>query len=567
VKDFGTRLKKFFVLLGRKNLILLSLGILVGIGWFAVETGFVYILQLFFAAIGLITPAQFTFLPNLPKGLNFACVVLLVFAILRFAVNAARAYLAIVTQHGFVYRIRTMLSARALQGEVSLSSHDVLGLFSEVTNNGGYLVYNLTMLVVDAFASAFFLAAAFYIAPFQAMIGLTVILLAFWPIKYGVNRIGRLGKYVQEEWENVNYELSTAIKNKFLLKLYGTVGIEVARGERSLNTYFNHQKKYAFWFGFLTACPTLVGAFCIILVVLVSSKYSTISPMNLTAFLYIFMRLAQVGSETNSLLSLVRFYVPAVQVLYDWLYRKQPALPAESDGGRKLESIKSIRFANVDFAFDGRRVLSNLAFEISSGECLAIVGPSGSGKSTLLSVLLGLLRPIAGEVLVDNFAIAGLHPSWRDKIAYVGPDPFTIEGTLRENLLYGNKDRSVTDDRCWEILELVSLKKEISEIPQGLDFHLKSASRFSSGQLQRISIARALLRDFDVLIFDEGTANLDAATAGMILNRVRALTVKKIFIRVTHQGVSPNLEKVIDLESRDSALAQPLQAILPLDNG
>jgi ABC-type transport system involved in cytochrome bd biosynthesis fused ATPase/permease subunit len=157
--------------------------------------------------------------------------------------------------------------------------------------------------------------------------------------------------------------------------------------------------------------------------------------------------------------------------------------------------------------------------------------------------------------MINGYAMSELHPQWREKVAYVGPDPFTIAGTIRENLLYGNKTKNIDDAKIWEILEAVGLKEIFSELPSGLHFYLESATRFSTGQLQRLSIARALLRDFDILVFDEGTANLDAATAAMILSHVRDAVKNKIFIRVTHQSVNVSLEKIIELRT-DSLAAE-----------
>jgi ABC-type multidrug transport system fused ATPase/permease subunit len=544
------RLRKFIELLGRKNLVLLLLGIVVGMAWFATESGFVYVLQIFLSAIGLVPPStQLTFFQNLPHGLNFACGLLLLFAFFRFLTTVARASLAVAAQQGFVYHIRSQLLSRSLEGEVSLSAHDVLGLFSEITNNGGLLIYNLVMLVVHSCAVLFFTAVAFWLAPLQTVIGLAIFVLALWPIKYGVRSIGQLGQRVQEEWQEVNYNLSTAIKNKFFLKLYGTVGLEVERGERTLQTYFRHQRKFGLWLGLLNASPVLIGAISIVVVTYVGSKFSPISPMNLLAFLYIFMRMAQLGSETNTVLSSVRFYVPSFQALYDWLFRKQPIMPKDVEGVREISKIESVRFENVEFSFDRRSIFRDMNFEVKMGETLAIIGQSGSGKSTLLSVLLGLLQSSKGKVLINGHVLSNLHPRWREKVAYVGPDPFTIEGTIRENLLYGNRAPKVEDEKIWSAIETVGLKQDILESPEGIEFYLKSATRLSTGQLQRLSIARALLRDFDVLIFDEGTANLDAATSDMILSRVREIVNDKIFVRVTHQRVNEALEKIIELRS------------------
>jgi len=547
MSEFKVRVSKFIQLIGRRNVALLILSAVVGLGWFATETFFVYIIQIFLAAIGLISPVQLGFVSKLPKGIGFACLIFFIFAVVRFVVTVSRNFLANWVQQSFVNHIRKQLFESALSGDVSLSSHDVLNLFGEVTTNSGLLVYNLSLLVVDVCAAVFFLAAAFYIAPFETCVGMAILGIAVFPLKYGARKIGSIGLNVHEEITKAHFELSTAIKNKFLLKLYGKVDTEVTRGQKTLNTYFDHHKLFGLWSGILAAMPVFVGVLSVIAVTYASAEYSQIKPMRLIAFLYIFLRLAQVGGEANTVFSCVRFFIPSLQALYDWLYRVRPIAEKKPEGHVQISEIKEIRFKNVDFSFGHRPILSQMSFDVKKGQCLAIVGPSGSGKSTLLSVLLGLVFPQDGEVAVDGKPIEMIHSSWRDRVAYVGPDPFAIEGTLRENLLYGNKKQNVKDAEIWNAIELVELKKELAEAPGGLEYYLKSASRFSSGQLQRLSIARALLRDFDILIFDEGTANLDSLTAQKILATIRELTKNKIFIRVTHQGVNPDLEEVIEL--------------------
>lgn len=554
---YRLRLTKFIELLGKENIVLLFFSAFVGIGWFATETCFVYILQLFFAAIGLINSLQIQFLSQLPKSLGFACFVLFAFALIRFLVTVARNFLATWVQQGFICHIRKQLFQSALQGDIGLSSHDVIGLFSEVTNNGGLLVYNLSLLIVDVFAAIFFIAAGAWIAPFEFFVGMAILLLTAIPLKYGSRRIAQAGQRVQGEWEKVNYELSTAIRNKFLINLYGTVNGEVSRGHKTLHKYFEHQKKFGFWLGILSASPVFIGVCSVIVVSYASVQYGQIKPMNLVAFLYIFMRLAQVGGEANTVFSFVRFNIPSLQALYDWLYRQQPIKTKKETFGSKITRVESVRFDDVGFSFGHRHLFSDLNFEVRTGETLAVVGQSGSGKTTLLSNLLGLIPVTRGQVLINGISVSTVQPSWRERVAYVGPDPFTIEGSLKENLLYGNKRNDIRDEEIWNAIEMVGLTKDIRAISEGINFYLKSASRFSSGQLQRISIARALLRDFDVMIFDEGTANLDGATAQAVLEKVRTLSKNKIFIRVTHQGVSPGLEKVIDLQSikGDASLA------------
>lgn len=207
---------------------------------------------------------------------------------------------------------------------------------------------------------------------------------------------------------------------------------------------------------------------------------------------------------------------------------------------------KSINFHDISYAFqDGKEILKKINLQFKFGEKIAIVGPSGSGKSTFLDMLIGFIYPDNGKILVDgvelNIAAGG---SIRNNFSYVPQRVQLLEGTLKENILFGSSEVDLDEARLQEIIRLSNLDQVIKSLPQGLETILSDTNQHvSGGQKQCIGFARALYKGGNVLILDEATNAMDyeleAATMNYLLNHSRFKTI----ICITHK---PALLKYFD---------------------
>lgn len=223
------------------------------------------------------------------------------------------------------------------------------------------------------------------------------------------------------------------------------------------------------------------------------------------------------------------------------------ALPSEEDrvedGNALYEALSSIRGRGVCFSYPGDEdaVLQDLDFEVKKGSFAAITGPSGSGKSTLLKLMLGIYSPDQGviELQTADGNARVLSRGARSLFSYVPQGNLLLSGTLRENLLLARPDAD--DEALLRALQIADLIDFVAEQPEGLDTLLsESGSGISEGQAQRLSIARALLRDAPVLLLDEATSALDAATEERVLTRIKALSGKTVIV-VTHRPFAETL--------------------------
>ncbi|MCG6924152.1 MAG: ABC transporter ATP-binding protein/permease [Acidobacteria bacterium] len=201
--------------------------------------------------------------------------------------------------------------------------------------------------------------------------------------------------------------------------------------------------------------------------------------------------------------------------------------------------IESLSFDEVAFRYRDATeyALEDITFEARLGDTIAFVGPSGSGKSTLVKLLVGLYRPTSGTIAIDGIPTSGLrYNRVRRQIGFVTQDPQLFSGTIRENLLLVKPD--ATDDEMLDSLHQASADPLLERSGRGLDTTIgESGLRVSGGERQRVSIARALLREPRLLIFDEATSALDSITEQEISAAVRDISSQggRIVILIAHR--------------------------------
>lgn len=212
------------------------------------------------------------------------------------------------------------------------------------------------------------------------------------------------------------------------------------------------------------------------------------------------------------------------------------AVPKEKFEGGKSVSGQGLNFNHVYFGYDENRpVLKDITCSIFKGQKIAFVGPSGSGKSTIVRLLERFYKPLSGDILMEQSSIYDFNlKEWRSKIAWVSQNNAVLSGSIRDNLCLG-LNRLVTDDELMKVLDLVSLGDEIRSMKEGLDTEVGERGRFlSGGQSQRLQIARTYLKDAEILIFDEATANLDADSEYAIISSLYSVLKEKTVVIIAH---------------------------------
>lgn len=204
-----------------------------------------------------------------------------------------------------------------------------------------------------------------------------------------------------------------------------------------------------------------------------------------------------------------------------------------------VERVNTLQFDEVGFKHRSAisRALKNINFTVKTGETIAFVGPSGAGKTTLVKLLVGLYRPQEGQILYNGHRHDEIDlDALRERIGFVTQDTQLFSGTIRENLLFVNP--TATDDDCYDVLHKAACQALLARAEKGLDSVIgEGGVKVSGGEKQRLSIARALLRKPDLLVFDEATSSLDSITEDEISKTIRDVSVNQnhITILIAHR--------------------------------
>lgn len=220
--------------------------------------------------------------------------------------------------------------------------------------------------------------------------------------------------------------------------------------------------------------------------------------------------------------------------------------PVGNDGSKEIEKINEIKFENVDFSYPNRdkMIFENLNLHFEDEKIVGFVGESGSGKSTLMKMVMKWYMAKSGKISLNKQDILEIDSrKLQEKIAYIPQFPQIFSQTIRENLVLGND--KITDEEILEIAEKCRLKDVILSTENGLDTKINSEKIiFSSGEMQRLELMRALLKRADVYIFDEPTSNLDTLNESIILNLIKENCKGMVFL-ISHRMSTVSFSDVV----------------------
>lgn len=277
-----------------------------------------------------------------------------------------------------------------------------------------------------------------------------------------------------------------------------------------------------------------LGAIVLIVILYVSQKIS-LPFSELAVILYAFLRvLPMVGILTGEK-NLLENSFPAYEQISGLVHQAREL--RQISGERQFAVFKrAITIKDLSFAYPDRPpCLQEINMVIFRGKMVAIVGRSGSGKSTLIDIIMGFNEPLKGELSIDDIPLREFEiDSYRKHIGYVPQESILFNMTIRENLLWAKED--ATEEEMREACEIANAAEFIEQFPEGRDTFVGDRGvKLSGGQIQRIALARAVLRNPDILILDEATSSLDSESERLIQLSIEALAKKMTVIVIAHR--------------------------------
>lgn len=491
------------------------------------------------------------------SSLSATKIILLALAfIAQAATGAVSAYLLTISGQRVVATLRDRLWKKLLHLKVTAYDERSSGeLISRMTNDTAALrtliTENLSGFVggiVSVVGSVFLLL---YLDPHMTLLMLAVIPLAM-GVLFPIGRtLRRIAVRTMDENAAFTSSLGRSLAEIRLVKASNAEEREYERGNRSIRALYDLGVREGRAFALVSPIMSLV--MMALLVVVIGYGGARVASGALTA-----------GSLVAFLLYLVQTIFPVAQIT-TFVTQLQKARGA-TESLRELLTVEeerfevglhpgteksAVRFDGVDFAYHtGEPVLHDVNIDFAEGQVTALVGPSGGGKTTILSLLERFYEPTAGSITyggrdIRDYSLA----AWRSMIGYVSQDSPLMALSIRNNILYG-VDRTVDDEELERAAAAAYADEFISTLPRGWDTEVgERGIQLSGGQRQRIAIARAILRDPDILMLDEATSSLDSASEHFVQRALENLMRGRTTIVVAHRlATVVGADKIVVLE-------------------
>lgn len=352
-------------------------------------------------------------------------------------------------------------------------------------------------------------------------------------------KMANISRGLQDETAAFTSDIQQAINENRLMKSSTAEDVEKLKGNKGIERLFRFGLKEARIIAMVGPLMYLIVMIVIVVIIGyggIRVAEGSMSTGSLVAFLlYLFQIVFPITSFAMFFTQLQKAQ-GATERIIDILNMQEES----GQNGKETDiSNQTLHVSQLTFSYNKNEpVLKDISFEASPGEMIAFVGPSGGGKTTIFSLLERFYEPTAGEILIGDTPINLLAlDCWRTQIGYVSQESAMMAGTIRENLTYGlHEPTTITDKQLWDVAKMAYADTFIKNFKDGLDTEVgERGVKLSGGQRQRINIARAFLRDPEILMLDEATASLDSQSEQVVQDALGRLMKGRTTFVIAHR--------------------------------
>lgn len=426
-------------------------------------------------------------------------------------------------------------------GQLVATLNDDVNQLERFLDGGANAVVQLVVTVV-AVGAVFFV-----ISPLVALLAFTPIPIIIWGTFYFQRKAGPLYADVREKVGDLSSRLANNLGGIVTIKSFTAEQREAERLKASSEAYVEaNRKAIRISSAFIPVIRMAVLA-GFLATFTVGGMMALEGSLNVGAYgvlVFLTQRLLWPMTGLASVIDLFERAMASTRRILNLL--EEPVRVHDESNQSLTEPVRGeVEFKHVSFRYPSGSIgVENITFKVSAGNTLALVGATGSGKSTLVKLLLRLYESDQGDILIDGQAIRHVSlRSLRTCIGLVSQDVYLFEGTVRENLVYGNPDASDSD--IIEAAKTAEAWSFIEALPQGLETLVgERGARLSGGQRQRLSLARALLKNPPILVLDEATSAVDNETEAAIQRSLKRIGHNRTVIMIAHR-----LSTIVDADS------------------
>ena len=435
---------------------------------------------------------------------------------------------------GLVRHLMT-LSVLAIDGH---SPGDILEAVRQDVGRLRAVLVAFATIVMRGLTAIAMVASAIWLSPQLALISFPLLLLAAIPLVALARRV-RLRGYGYRRRAYASFDvLLQMLKGIRVIKVYGGGDAEAARAVQHLRRHFGELLEITRSQALGRVAIDSLGGLSVVVIVIVGGfqvMAGTLTWPSLLAFLLAIRATQGPLYDLNSNVLQIQRNMASLERLHE-LLSEQPSPRDTADAIPLEDPVNSIAFERVSFSYDGKdSVLTDVTFDVSRGEVLGIVGRTGSGKTTLLCLAARFFDPSSGTVLVNGLDARSVRlADLYDRIAIVTQDPFLFSASVRENIRCGRPN--ATDAEVEDAARAAEVHDEILMLPEGYETAIGTGHRgLSGGQIQRLTIARAILKNAPLLLLDEATSNLDSLTEIRVQRAIDRVMYGRTTLVVAHR--------------------------------